>query len=164
MTEGRYARNRRLGTTNHIIKAPKGNELTDEIAQAAEHFVLDPYGVDIPETGPIPCDWRVEHWRKAGTLISCGDVKWTPRQDGGLMVPMDKVAKHRCLVYVLVVGDPTLGEPFRIAGWTWGHRLAATPPTGLSPTKPAHYIAQEDLMPPESFRTTMAVTFGLVPR
>jgi hypothetical protein len=92
------------------------------------------------------------------TVVSCGDVKWSPREDAGLMVSIAKLAKHQCTVYVLVIGDPSKGVPFRLAGWAYGHVLARSPDPGLARV-PSYYIAQSALRSPASFETVMASMF-----
>lgn len=160
----RYQRNRAAGVVDRAIALPRDPETNDALAEAAEHYVLDPYGFGdlVDERGPRPCDWWVIHDVKGRAVRSCGDVKWTPLESGGLMVAQAKVAAHRCTVYCLVVGEPPR-TPFRLVGWEYGYRLELSPDPGKARV-PSWYIPQDALRSPESFRILMASMFGATRR
>lgn len=145
----RWRRSRAEGRVDRAIALPLDPETNDELAEAAEHFVLDRYGFghQVGDNGPGSCDWWTPH--------ACGDVKWTPRENGGLMTPVSRLARHACTAYVLVVGR----SAFRIAGWTWGFLLRRSRISQLGHV-PSHYIPQEELRDPRGVGVLMAATYG----
>jgi hypothetical protein len=131
----RYTRNRARGIKDQAIALPLEPKANDRMAAAAEHFIADRYGLprtknDRPDKG---------HDFKLGPRTTL-DVKWSPRLDAALLVPLKKV---RATVYVLVVGDKP--SEFRLAGFAWSGKVRAS--LGDKGHGPTHVVPQSELHP-----------------
>jgi hypothetical protein len=114
----------------------------DERAYDAEVWFGERYpGLTSYADHPVPttCDFA------GGGL--CLDVKWTKRQDGGLIVTTypDRPRVHYCDYYVLVIGWPDY-KPFRIAGYASADEVRASWSDGKADLLvAAHYLRQDEL-------------------
>lgn len=157
----RYDIARSKGITDRAINLPKAPRTNDEYALQAERDFLARYGLKaIAFDGPTSCDYRYTFRTSKGPQVACLDVKWTPLDDGGLLVAQEKVEKHRCLAYVLVTGDPDKGEPMTVRGWEWGFVLERHYEASRFKV-PSYYLPQEALRTNPDI--LMAATFHVAP-
>jgi hypothetical protein len=121
MSPGRYERARAAGRRNKVEPVRDG-ALQDDMAEAAECFFADRYGLPRPAfTGPDPgWDFIVANraWPRCRQLVV--DVKWTPYANGWLLVEDSTWEKAISNVFVLVVGTP---GRFRLVGYAWHHQF-----------------------------------------
>lgn len=106
----RFSNKRMHGVRNLIVHAPIREDLNDQMAAAAERFVADSLG-RISDgdlyIGGDDCDF----WFRDKSV----DVKWTPRNNGKLLVNCRCFKKGPKDLYVLVTGSET--SSFCIRGW-----------------------------------------------
>ena len=168
----RYESSRAAGVIDRAIKLPFNPRETDRLAKMAEYWFLQRYGMESQVQGGMDtCDFRYYFKTKKYQVdkypvqrVAHGNIKWTPRLDGHLVVPKDGGDKHRCLVYVLIVGDPDHPETLRCGGWAWGHRIVTpehlTDLDGRLP-KAGYALPQADLW--QNPDILMACTFNSPP-
>jgi hypothetical protein len=148
---------RRKGIIDRAIKTPFDPRTTDRKAKDVERWLLRQYGMEGQVTNKQDtCDFRYRFRTQKGPQVAHGDIKWTPRLDGRLIVPKDSYEKHVCLVYVLVVGDPDAGT-LECPGWAWGHRLADR--LDMSLPEPGYSIPRSDPDFRANVDLLMAATF-----
>ena len=118
----RYDWNRAKGVKDRIVHANRPLRENDEMAKAAENFFADRYGLPHNDRQGRRNAAFVKRFRFNGRLIETSiDVQWTEHENGRLIHTYDSPA--RATAYVLVIGAPDKGRPFRLVGWAWGYEL-----------------------------------------
>lgn len=161
----RYDESRAAGAPDHAIKLPFSPRETDRLAKMAEYWFLQRYGMESQvKNTKDTCDFRYHFKTKKYNVdkypqprVAHGNIKWTPRLEGRLIVPDKGPDQHRCLVYVLIVGNPDKPETLRCGGWQWGHKVMLSDNLDGTLPREGYAINQSDLW--QNPDLLMAATF-----
>jgi hypothetical protein len=130
----RFTQKRLYGVKDRAIHLPSSGEWTDIMSAASERWIAGLLGVPVANS-------EVGLSGDKTDIIYCGhniDVKWTPREDGRLLVKLDNKKQD---IFVLVTGEKV--DDFIVRGWaTWKEVVIQTHDFGHGDT---HYRDQKDL-------------------